>query len=79
MRFNPQLFIIEGDSSCAIKWAPQASMAPWYLADVIEEVTENAKNMNISYNLIKRCANSEADRPVKEGPSRPSLFIVTDC
>ena len=70
---------MEGDSSCAIKWASQASMALWYLTDVVKEVAEIAKSINISYNLIKRSANLEADRLAKDGVSRPSLCIVTDC
>lgn len=79
VRFNPQLLIVEGDSSCAIKWASQASMAPWYLIDVVEEVAEIAKNIKFSYNLITRSANSEADSLAKEGVCRLSLCIVTDC
>ena len=45
VRFNPQLLIVEGDSSCAIKWASQASMVPWYHTDVVVEVVEIAKNI----------------------------------
>ena len=53
-------------------------MVPWYLADV-KEVAEIDKNKNISYHLVKRGANSEADRLAKEGVSRLSLLIVTIC
>lgn len=63
LRFNPQQLIIEGNSSCAIKWASQASTAPWYLVDVIEEVVDISKNVN-----IKLCANLEADHLAKEYP-----------
>ena len=60
-----------------IKWASQASTAPWHFAVVIEEVAEIAKNMNISYHLIKRCANSEADRLAKEGV--PYCYLLLIC
>ena len=79
LRFNPQLLVIEGDSSCVIKWVSQPSTAHWYLEDIIGEVIENSKNVNISFHLIKRGANLEADRLAKEGVSRPSLLIITDC
>lgn len=68
-RFNPQLLLIEGDSSCVIQWASQALRPPWYLADIIEEVVESSKNLNVTFHQdhhIKHIANLEVDRLAKE-------------
>ncbi|XXG68389.1 hypothetical protein AAC387_Pa06g1488 [Persea americana] len=62
LRFNPRLLVIEGDSSCAMKWASLPSSAPWYQADIMEEVVENSKKVNISFHLIKHDANSKRKR-----------------
>ena len=78
LRLNPQLLVIEGDSSCAIKWASQPSSAPWYLADIVGEVVVNSNKVHISFHLIKRDANSEVDCLAKEGVSKPDLHIVTN-
>lgn len=62
-----------------IQWASQASRPPWYLADIIGEVVESSKNLNVTFHHIKRIANLEVDRLAKEGVSRPPLLIVCDC
>lgn len=33
-------FIVEGDSSCDIRWSLGSSRPPWRLADAVEEVLE---------------------------------------
>lgn len=69
------MLIIEGPSLCVIQWASQASYPPWFLADIIEEVFEITKTLNVSFHHIKHSANTEEDRLAKEGASKPSLLI----
>lgn len=73
-RFGNQQLLIEGDSKCVMLWASQASKAPWFFVDIIEEVVQNSSNLNVSFHHIKCSANSEADRLAKE-----SLIISTAC
>ena len=47
----------------------------WHLADLIEEVIELSRSLNVSFHPIKRTANDEADLLAKEGVHRPDLFF----
>ena len=75
-RMNPQRLLVEGDSACVIQWTLNPSTAPWYLADLSEEMAQMSTALNISSH-IRRSANAEADRLAK-GVHKPSL-IVSIC
>eukprot|EP00268_Persea_americana_P065005 TRINITY_DN8614_c0_g1_i4.p1 TRINITY_DN8614_c0_g1~~TRINITY_DN8614_c0_g1_i4.p1 ORF type:complete len:144 (-),score=24.76 TRINITY_DN8614_c0_g1_i4:84-515(-) len=66
---------VEGDSFCAIQWAAKKSKPPWYLLDIIEEVLDISKSLDVSFYHINRSANKVADHLAKEGVSRQSLLI----
>ena len=46
-RYGNQHILIEGDSKCVILWTSQASSPPWFFANIIEEVLQNSKNLNL--------------------------------
>ena len=52
------------------------SSAPWYLADIIEEVTQLSRALNISFSHIRLSVNEKADKLAKEGVSKPSLIVL---
>ena len=72
---NPHRLLVEGDSACVIQWPSNSSTAPWYLADIIEEMTHLSSRLNISFSHIKHLANVEADKLTKERISKPSLIV----
>ena len=74
-RMNPQRLLVTGDSASVLQWALNPSTAPWYLADLSEEMAQMSTALNISFSHIRRSANAEADRLAKEGVHKPSLII----
>ena len=73
---NPHRLLVEGDYACTIQWASLYSSAPWYLADIIEEVNQLSKELNISFSYIRRSANDEVDKLAKEGVYKLSLIVL---
>ncbi|XXG49570.1 hypothetical protein AAC387_Pa02g3723 [Persea americana] len=74
-RLNPQWLLVEGDSACVFQWASNPSTVPWYMANIIEEMTHLSGELNISFSHIKCSANAKADNLAKEGVSKPSLIV----
>ena len=60
-RLNIQILIIEGDSFCAIWWAPGVAKAPWKVDGVVGESSDLGKGVQVSFSHIDGSANSEAD------------------
>lgn len=49
-RQNLHGILVEGDSFCVIQWATSwAALAPWYLADILEEVQDLSKYLEASF------------------------------
>lgn len=63
--------MVEGDSLCAICWALDKCIAPWYLADMVNKVGGLSWHLQASLHHVKRRVNSTTDRLAKEGVSVP--------
>ena len=74
-KLNPQRLLIEGDSYCVIRWASRASNPAWNLANIIEEVIQLSRELNGSFQHIKRSAKQEANKLAKEEVLKPALTI----
>lgn len=70
-----QMLLVEGSSACVIRWAVGTCTTPWAFADVVEEIHDLARDMVVSFNHVKRSANSMADTLDKEGVTHPSLVF----
>lgn len=73
--------VVEGHNFCVIWWAAREAKVPWYVVDILEEVTDLARRLGISNYHIKRSAKSlpsayiDVDRLVKEGILWPNLIL----
>ena len=53
LKLKPQWLLVEGDSYCVIQWASQSSNPSWILADIIQEVVQLSRELNIAFHHIK--------------------------
>ena len=74
-KLNHQRLLVEGDSYCVTQWGSQSSNPPWIVEDIIEEVVQLSRELNISFHQIKRSANQEADKLTKEGVLKTALIV----
>ena len=68
--------LVEGDSTCIIRWASGLCRAPWSLADVVEEVVDLATILNTSFYHVKRSTNTITDFIDKQGVTPQSMTII---
>lgn len=57
---NLRSLLMEGGSRCVINWAFSSCKPPWRLLDV-EEVTDLARFLDVSFSLVACSANQVAD------------------
>lgn len=74
-RLNLHGILVKGDSFCVCRWASSQSTAPWYLANIMEQVLDLATRLGASFLHVKWSANTEADRQAKEGIHHPNLVL----
>lgn len=49
-----------------------------HCADILEEVMDLSNRLDVSFNHVKRSANSDADQLAKEGILHPNLVLFFD-
>lgn len=66
---------VEGDSAIVIGWMAFRSNDLWKLSHIIKEAAFLASSLNISFKWIPREANEGADRLVKRGVAKASIYV----
>lgn len=67
--------MVEGDSSCVIRWALGSSRHSWCLADAAKKVLQLAVKMNFSFLHVLHSTNDAVDFLDNEGVGQPALVV----